>query len=111
MDDRRRNRLTVNRIMEITGREDFYSKGASISDMDKVLEEFNIPARIYDQFLNLVYRHDPETSKYNVKTFVALVKNSHIYTFNEDIKSLEQTGGKREKSTIVRATTDLQITT
>ena len=109
MDDRRRNRLTVNRIMEITGRDDFYSKGASISDMDKVFREFNIPARIYDQLLNLIYRHDPETSKYNVKTFFALVKNSHIYTFNEDIKSLEQTGGKREISTIVKATTDYHL--
>ena len=69
MDDRRRNRLTVNRIMEITGREDFYSNGASISDMDKVFREFNIPARIYDQFVNLISRHDPERSKYNVKTF------------------------------------------
>ena len=109
MDDRRRKRQSVDKIIEITGRDDFYRKGASISDMDKVFREFNIPARIYDQFLNLIYRHDPETSKYNVKTFFAMVKNSHIYTFNEDIKSLEQTGGREKKTGIVKATTDYHL--
>ena len=108
MDDRRRKRLSVDRIMEITGRDDFYSKGASISDMDKVFREFNIPARIYDQFLNINYRHDPEKSNFHIKPFFAMVKNSHIYTFNEDIKSLEQTGGKG-KNLIVKATTDYHL--
>ena len=109
MDDRRRKRLSVDRIIEITGRDDFYSKGASISDMDKVFREFNIPARIYDQFLNPIYRHDPEKSSFHIKPFFALVKNSHIYTFNEDIKSLEQTGGKERKTGIVKATTDYHL--
>ena len=50
MSEKTRKRLTVERIIEITGRQDFYENGLSINDMDKVFKQFKIPARIYNFF-------------------------------------------------------------
>ena len=45
---------------------------------------------------------------YNMKPFHAMVKNSHTYTFNEEIETLGQTGGKSEIK-LVKATTDYHL--
>ena len=52
MSEKTRKRLTIERIIEITGRQDFYENGLSINDMDKVFKEFKIPARIYNFLTN-----------------------------------------------------------
>lgn len=47
MSEKTRKRLTVDSIMEITGRKDFYENGLTINDMDKVFKEYGITARIF----------------------------------------------------------------
>ena len=109
MNDKRRDRLTRERIIEIIGRNDFYSNGATINEMDKVFKHYRIPARIFDCCENLIYRHEPEEANKKLKCFYAFVKNSHIYTMNNDLKSIQQKLGNVGKKPIVKATTDYHI--
>ena len=81
--------LTRDKI--ITRDEEFKRKGASINEMDKVFKEFNIKARLYDIDSKLIHRHDPEDfNSDRIITFNGLVKNSHIYTLNHDLKGLKK---------------------
>ena len=48
MNEKTRKRMTVERIVEVLGRNDFYEKGASIQEMEKVFVEFSIQVRIYN---------------------------------------------------------------
>ena len=99
MDYGKRNQLTRAKIIEIIGRSDFYSNGASIEEMDKVFKAFKIPARIYNSFNKLIYKHEPEHNKRRIKPFYAIVKNSHIYTINNDLKSIKQKQDEEEEKT------------
>jgi len=70
--------------------EEFKQSGASINVLDKVCKDFNIKARLYDIDSNLIYKNDPVDFKSRrVITFNGLVKNSHIYTLNHNLKSLK----------------------
>ena len=89
-DDRRRKRPTVDKIPEITGRNKDYSQETSTSVMDNVFKDFDIPARIYNQLVHLIYRRDPEKFQGNAKAFYTMVKNSQICRFHVHTKSLEQ---------------------
>ena len=109
MDYGKRNQLTREKIIEIIGRSDFYSNGASIEEMDKVFKAFKIPARIYNSFNKLIYKHEPEHNKRRIKPFYAIVKNSHIYTINNDLKSIEQKQDEEEKRPLVKASTDYHL--
>ena len=109
VDGNKRKQLTREKIIEIADRDDFYSKGASIEDMDKVFKEFKIPARIFDSFNNLIYKHEPEHNKRRIKPFYAIVKNSHIYTMNNDLKSIEQKQHLEEQKYIVKASTEYHL--
>ena len=60
MDDRGGKKLTVDKSVKITGRTVFTARGTRSSG------GFNTPARMYDQFLDLMYRHDPQTSMQNI---------------------------------------------
>ena len=104
MNEKTRKRLTVERIVEILGRNDFYEKGASIQEMEKVFVEFSIQARIYNYLNALVYKYDPPKRNHHIKTLYALVKNNHIYVLNHDLKSIQQ----KQESNIptVKASTD-----
>ena len=105
----KRNQLTREKIIEIIGRSDFYSNGASIEEMDKVFKAFKIPARIYNSFNKLIYKHEPEHNKRRIKPFYAIVKNSHIYTINNDLKSIEQKQNEEEERPLVKASTDYHL--
>ena len=109
MDYGKRNQLTREKIIEIIGRSDFYSNGASIEEMDKVFKAFKIPARIYNSFNKLIYKHEPEHNKRRIKPFYAIVKNSHIYTINNDLKSIEQKQNEEEERPLVKASTDYHL--
>ena len=109
MDYGKRNQLTREKIIEIIGRSDFYSNGASVEEMDKVFKAFKIPARIYNSFNKLIYKHEPEHNKRRIKPFYAIVKNSHIYTINNDLKSIEQKQDEEEKRPFVKASTDYHL--
>ena len=85
--------LTRDEILKIINKtdEEFNKSGASINMMDKVFKKFNIKARLYDIDSNLIYKHDPEDfNSMRVITFNGLVKNSHIYTLNHNLKSLKK---------------------
>ena len=82
--------LTVERIVEILGRNDFYEKGASIQEMETIFVEFSIQVRIYDYSNAWVYEYDPPKRNHHIKTFYALVKDLHIYVLNHDLKSIQQ---------------------
>ena len=62
---RERNKLTKETILNIINKteEDFKTKGASITDMAKVFEHFNLQVRIYDVFDTLIYKRDPIKKK------------------------------------------------
>eukprot|EP00438_Fugacium_kawagutii_P015581 Skav229714 [mRNA] locus=scaffold49:189255:192446:+ [translate_table: standard] len=107
MSETKRNRLTVERISQIIGRDDFTEKGASIKEMEKVFIEFRISVRILDFFNTLIYRYDPPVRNHHIKTFYALVKNKHIYALNYDIKQLQQK--ITQDIPIVKASTDYYI--
>ena len=88
MSEKSRKRLTKERIIEIIDKSDFNEKGASIADMEKVFKEFNIQVRIFNFCNRLIYKYDPEKRNHHIKTFYAMVKNSHIYVLNHDLKSI-----------------------
>ena len=48
MNEKTRKRLTVKRIVEILGRNDFYEKGASSKEMEQVFVEFSTQVRTYN---------------------------------------------------------------
>ena len=85
--------LTREEILKIINKtdEDFKRNGASIHMMDSVFKRFNIKARLYDIDSNLIYSHDPiDFNSNRIITFSGLVKNSHIYTLNHNLKSLKR---------------------
>ena len=84
--------LTREGILKIINKtdEEFKRRGVSINLMDDVFKKFNIKARLYDIDSNLIYKHDPvDFNSRRVITFNGLVKNSHIYTLNHNLKSLK----------------------
>ena len=107
MSEKTRKRLTTERIIDIIGKKQFDKYGASIRDMEKVFKEYNIQARIFDFCNKLIYKYDPENRNHHIKTFYAMVKNSHIYVLNHDLKSIQQ----KQSCNIptVKASTDYYI--
>ena len=65
---REKNKLTKETILNIINKteEDFKTKGASITDMAKVFERFNLQVRIYDVFDTLIYKRDPISQPYTL---------------------------------------------
>ena len=63
MNKRTRKRLTREKVIEIIGRDDFSQKGASIQEMQKVFEEYNLQVRVYNFFSHLIYKYDPPKRK------------------------------------------------
>ena len=55
MNERTRNRLTRDKVIEIIGKEGFHNTGASIQDMEPVFKKFNIQVRIFNFLNELVY--------------------------------------------------------
>ena len=84
--------LTREKILKIINKtdEEFKKHGACIHIMNHVFKDFNIKARLYDIDSNLIYKHDPvDFNSRRIITFNGLVKNSHIYTLNHNLKSLK----------------------
>ena len=104
-----RLRLTREKVIDLIGKteEEFKQKGASVNDMKKVFNEFNIPFRIYDFFGNLLDYKD--LSSRRVRCFYAMVKNKHIYVLNNNLNSLCQFKNQGSKEWTVKASTDFHI--
>ena len=90
MNEKARNRLTRQKVIEIVGRDNFGETGATIQEMETVFKQFKIPRRIYDCCNKLIYKCDPDINSRRIKPFYAMVKNSHIYALNYDLKSIQQ---------------------
>ena len=110
MDHRQRNQQSREKNIETIGRNDFYSQGASIEEMDVVFRAFTVPAGIYNSFNELIYKHEPEHNKRRIEPFYAIVKNSHINTINTDLRSIEHKQNEEEERPLVKASTDYQTT-
>ena len=108
MNEKTRNRLTRQKVIEIIGRDNFGETGATIQEMEAVFKQFKIPCRIYDCCNKLIYNCDPDMNNRHIKPFYAMVKNSHIYALNHDLKSIQQ---KQliTKIPTVKASTDYYI--
>ena len=109
MSKKKRNPLTREKMIEIIGRKDMLKNGATITEMDKVFKHYNIQARIFDFFNRLIYKNEPETRNSHIQPFYAMVKNGHIYTLKNDIKSIEQRQYNEGDKPIVRASQDYHL--
>ena len=109
---REKNKLTKEAILKIINKteEDFKTKGASITDMAKVFEHFNLHVRIYDVFDTLIYKYDPIKRNHHIPALYAIVKNSHIYTASDNLNMLRQMPPKNSNYNIsVKASSDYHI--
>ena len=69
MNERTRNRLTRDKIIEIIGRDDFREVGATIREMETVFKQFNIQVRIFNFVNELIYNYNPEKRNHHIKHF------------------------------------------
>ena len=109
---REKNKLTKEAILKIINKKDkdFKTKGASITDMVKVFEHFNLQVRIYDVFDTLIYKRDPIKRNHNIPALYAIVKNSHIYTVSDNLNMLRQMLPKISNFNIsVKASSDYHL--
>ena len=109
---REKNKLTRGAILKIINKteEDFKTKGASITDMAKVFEHFNLQVRIYDVFNTLIYKRDPIKRNHHIPALYAIVKNNHIYTASDNVNMLKQMIPKSSNYNIsVKASSDYHI--
>ena len=90
MNERTRNRLTREKVIETIGRDGFSQKGASIQEMEAVFKTYGLQVRIFDFLNKLIYKYDPPKRNHNIETLYAMVKNNHIYALNHDLKNLQQ---------------------
>ena len=70
--------------------EEFKENGASVEDMERVFEEFKLTVRLYNCIGQKVYTYDPDKKNTNVNVLFGLIKGNHIYTMNDNIKSIAQ---------------------
>ena len=85
--------LTRQHMLELlhTTEEEFKNKGATTTQMENVFKAFNITARLFDFNGKLIYSFDPPDYYKHTKCFFGLIKNSHVYTRNRDLKSIKKT--------------------
>ena len=55
-----------------------------------MFENYGIQLRVIDYTYNCIARRDPEVRSHHYKALYCMIKGDHIYTFNYDIKSLQQ---------------------
>jgi len=117
MNERTGKRLTRDKVIEILGGDDFSQRGASIQEMQKVIEEYNLQVRAYN-FSHIWSINMTHQKKHHVKTLYTMVKNNlslssatkflnHIYALNHDLKSAQQ--NQSSTSLVVRAPTDYYL--
>ena len=60
MNERTRNRLTRDKIIEIIGRDDSKEVGATIKEQEVVFIKLNIQVRVFNFVNELIYKYDPD---------------------------------------------------
>ena len=109
---REKNRLTKESMLKLMNKteEDFKTNGASIQDMVPVFEHYGIQVRIFNSFINPIFKYTPTKYNHNIPTLYALVKNNHIYTANDNLQMLRQMVAIRENQDVsVKASPDYHI--
>ena len=90
--------------------EDFKTNGASIQGMVPVFEHYGIQVRIFNSFINPIFKHTPTKYNHHIPTLYALVKNNHIYTANDNLQMLRQMVTIHEDQDVtVKASPDYHI--
>ena len=74
MNEKTRNRLTRQKVIEIIGRDNFGETGATIQEMETVFKQFKIPCRIHDCCNKFIYKCDPDINSRHIKPFYAMVQ-------------------------------------
>ena len=105
---REKNRLTKESMPKIMNKTegDFKMNGASMQDM----VSDGIQARIFNSFINPIFKYTPTKYNHDIPTLYALVKNNHIYTANDNLQMLRQMVTIRENQDVtVKASPDYHI--
>ena len=90
--------LSRKKILELLDRtEENIHKGASIKAMKSVFEFFSIPVKLYDTWLNTIFRYIPRnyTKGHSKKIFMAFIKNNHVYPIYDNRERLSQLKGEK----------------
>ena len=61
--EKTRNRLTRDKIIELIGRKNFSETGATIKEMEAVFKKFNIQVRIFNFVNEVINTYEPEKKK------------------------------------------------
>ena len=88
-------------------KEEFKENGASVEDMELVFEEFKLTVRLYNCIGQKIYTYDPLNKNTNITVLFGLIKGNHIYTMNDNIKSIAQRD--LEEDMKLNASTDFHL--
>ena len=88
-ESKRMTRDTILKLMNLS-EEEFKENGASVEDMERVFEEFKLTVRLYNCIGQKIYTYDPDKKNKNITVLFGLIKGNHIYTMNDNIKSIAQ---------------------
>ena len=101
-------RMTRDKVLKLMNlnEEEFKEYGASVEDMERVFEEFKLTVRLYNCIGQKIYTYDPDKNK-NVNVLFGLIKGNHIYTMNDNIKSIAQR--ELEEDMKLNASTDFHL--
>ena len=105
-ESKRMTRDKVLKLMNIT-EEEFKEYGASVEDMKPVFEEFKLTVRLYNCIGQKIYTFDPDKKNKNITVLFGLIKGNHIYTMNDNIKSIAQK--ELEENMKLCASTDFRL--
>ena len=102
-------RMTRDKIFKLmnVSEEEFKENGASVEDMKPVFEEFKLTVRLYNCIGQKIYEYTPANKNKNITVLFGLIKGNHIYTMNDNIKSIAQK--ELEENMILNASTDFRL--
>ena len=85
-------RMTRDKVLKLMNldEEEFRQNGASVEDMKPVFEEFKLTVRLYNCIGQKIYSYDPDKKNKNITVLFGMIKGNHIYTMNDNIKSIAQ---------------------
>ena len=85
-------RLAREKLLKIIGKTpEAVANGLTIQDMEPFFVRFHLQVRIFDACYTCIYEYDPQFRNPHIKVLYCLAKNSHIYTLNYNLKSLQHT--------------------
>ena len=102
-------RMTRDKVLKLMNlnEEKFRENGASVEDMKPVFEEFKLTVRLYNCIGQKIFTYDPDKKNKNVNVLFGLIKGNHIYTMNDNIKSIAQR--ELEEDMKLNASTDFHL--